>query len=1711
MPKTFKGDKVFATNFDVQYTEPLDTRLVVDSYDDLTNGSIEAPYQGMVVNIAGTSELWVLKTSTIAESHERENWELVTGVAIDGGNGLSKYSIPVMTSEMVEEATLDPDVDFDGSENPYIHIEYDTDENEEVHENMYPGLLTDMLRAIRSLQAEVARLRNSFDYGIDSYKDTKTAKSVQLGLMEDVETTEPLWAIDPGYLSLVPDDVNFNTILGQHHSFTWYGPGSIDVSVEDQLTFDDCTGVFYDGKKTSGDTYEDLTLYKLTDSKLITYLVTNKPDIRMNLWSIDDKTKTRTVDFAPLLRGNTVKKYGFCTIISRKVKNSDDTEKGFNYIYFSIIDYDNDRKLYEGYLTNGGLLTDRRVDLNERYSIQSIEFDNLTLSRMKFYTKFEDFSEEVITSAPSESDYKYEVAHIAIRSVANTQMLNEVADHLKDNELIWNKKSGTLHIKSDGKIYLIGSNSVNPDDDEHNNDDNMTDREIVEALERMGIIINVEYKKDSQGYDTDEIESLSNMSLAPISDITFVNAETEKRFTFSVDTEGNLICKDNSDMTIKEFLENTCGVSDDYYDPESYQAVRGFSSEYLFRKEDPTISDILTRVNSTTDVGKPSDRLRIASFYAPLTTDDKHGCTHSFIELENSSNVDIPLKGVYLHFFNPTENNYDGQVHHLALDGVIPAGGTYLIRGAKHAEFDDESTFIKVKTFDKEWYENGQPVSFEQIPVENMVDDNGTPVDASKKKAYRFCLTYGLPDLEANRALVNIVTSGTTQINGVSYKSATFPNIILTPRFIDSCAYSSKSDIAKLTGADNPWYANGGGVGIQIKPNTMFRLMFELDPAKQAFNAFNKADTSRIRYNSNNDLQVLSLDQEFIGFPNSKEIIKIERYTPKASFEHRNIMTDKSQLNREKPNMVTCSFGVDVYNTRCFNWISCGTFDENVWIRQKQTDSSQPENPWVRFSSYTKLSEAKSEGTGLPRRKEYTLDVNNAVYARLINRFPGNDVLFTSHKCVIVLPDVSTPTVYEYVVGRPDKDGKPDSEHTNSVYTFTLYPRTYEGRVYQVTDQQGFHWIEYQVWAASAEFLNKKIDEECAAINSGSGTKVFPILINTGDMTQSGARINEWLDYYNGGVCLFDHLEQMNCVGNNDLCPINPRDLGTGNDDDKSSSQFFHYFYCFDVKDDEQYAAASEDNKKFFTGETLVVKAHSGEVIVKDNPVAVTLGEDKYIPSVYYFKTKGAMYVVVNSEIPITNVQSWFKLISPTKQYVNIYTGIECIANGTYAGNMGYFTPVYETLYAWLNSNQDGNNKPIKKVVVAMHEMPFTVITNASLINTSASNIPCTRNHPTNGSRLGSNVNQLTSSEKRGIYWCSRLLEAFNCKLVIGGHKHTYALSYPIKEKYCWTSGELDGENNKIWYDSETNPKVMGPTLADEAVGGTNEVSWEIVMNSTNKIDYNVTVDVNLNSTKTPYIPEELFNNYGLAVYNKGKSSNLFRCCTPTAQYNDKYDNFVTYSMCQATGFKLKSNKELPSATQVFSKIIPETVNNNPGNSSSSDSPSKNQLYPMYSVLQFNNDYSELDVTMNRITGVFQTDGADKFAQGVYGNRGMKNQVLCTYEKEDYLDSKHKTSFDYVGTKAEMDYPPAATDATEGNLYYATDEDVIYECLGENTVTGVIDWAPITINNRMYGVWLNEDNTTVDGFVIKGSKNRLAEYLANPTSVSDNRYLHIKF
>jgi hypothetical protein len=79
-------------------------------------------------------------------------------------------------------------------------------------------------------------------------------------------------------------------------------------------------------------------------------------------------------------------------------------------------------------------------------------------------------------------------------------------------------------------------------------------------------------------------------------------------------------------------------------------------------------------------------------------------------------------------------------------------------------------------------------------------------------------------------------------------------------------------------------------------------------------------DSSRRRTEKvGTDIQTLSLDAPEISFPNSPQTYPIERFAPKSSKQKKNVSTDKTKLDMEKPNAVSCSFGINSSTTRCFN------------------------------------------------------------------------------------------------------------------------------------------------------------------------------------------------------------------------------------------------------------------------------------------------------------------------------------------------------------------------------------------------------------------------------------------------------------------------------------------------------------------------------------------------------------------------------------------------------------------------------------------------------------------------------------------------------------------------------------------------------------------------------------------------------------------------
>lgn len=320
----------------------------------------------------------------------------------------------------------------------------------------------------------------------------------------------------------------------------------------------------------------------------------------------------------------------------------------------------------------------------------------------------------------------------------------------------------------------------------------------------------------------------------------------------------------------------------------------------------------------------------------------------------------------------------------------------------------------------------------------------------------------------------------------------------------------------------------------------------------------------------------------------------------------------------------------------------------------------------------------------------------------------------------------------------------------------------------------------------------------------------MPVLVNTGDMTQSGARISEWYDYYEAGKCLFKHLEQMNVVGNNDLANIDPTILGTGDDAGKSNSFYFHVFYCYEV-----------DN----FGNT-----------------AYPIINNKYIPSLYYFGTNDYRFIMINSEITSTCCNNWFNLDN-----YNIYTGYTIGANNTYkTGNT--WVPIYDRLFAIMN------NFTGKQFVTMCHEMPFTVITKANIKKTT--DVLIAQRSASGTSLVGSHLNSITADDTGfGFNWFSRLLEYFavkgKTKLCIGGHKHTYAMSFPIRENYVYTEGNVEK-------DSKDGPMTMSATLNNELE---KTVKWvKKLRYNEDKCIYDGVGEENVNTSKLPYIPKEVYS-----------------------------------------------------------------------------------------------------------------------------------------------------------------------------------------------------------------------------------------------------------
>ena len=476
----------------------------------------------------------------------------------------------------------------------------------------------------------------------------------------------------------------------------------------------------------------------------------------------------------------------------------------------------------------------------------------------------------------------------------------------------------------------------------------------------------------------------------------------------------------------------------------------------------------------------------------------------------------------------------------------------------------------------------------------------------------------------------------------------------------------------------------------------LFKKYYAMDPVKQATKDVSARDNSKwINY-----VDLSKRDGEVI--PN------IEDFTPRASSEGKNIFYNKTKLSDAIPSVITCSFGIQATDntasggegaTRCFNWLRKGNANnEFLWIRPKGNTN------W---------------GQGYESFKNET--GNRSFYNRKTKVYSDGSVI-TAHKYI---KKGLTAGEYEYIAGYANADGTPDLEHCTSVRTFTVRTDADVNNGFtfvQTSDQQGFNWDEYEVWKAAAKCIEKE-----------DTNHDIQFMVNTGDMTQNGNRMGEWLDYFNAECDMMKNMEEMATIGNNDLSPRFLYEMGDGEDGSKLSLENIEFFFCFEM---------DEDNP----------------------PVFVIDGVSYYIPSLYSFNYGSVHFLCMNSEI------------KPEAEYNT---------SGTSVYGFSDYGNFYPKIKAWAQADMTKNKSNVWNIAYC-HEMPFTIITTGvteDYVEKGTPHSVATDNlevYEGGNGRLGAQMNiNMPQTEK---YWFSEFCQTNDIRLCFGGHKHTQSTSWPLLE-----------------------------------------------------------------------------------------------------------------------------------------------------------------------------------------------------------------------------------------------------------------------------------------------------------------------------------------
>lgn len=814
---------------------------------------------------------------------------------------------------------------------------------------------------------------------------------------------------------------------------------------------------------------------------------------------------------------------------------------------------------------------------------------------------------------------------------------------------------------------------------------------LVEPSKLTGTVPNISIKCDTKDNFQTNKNNLIDGELIWIVDMNSLYIYLNNKFTaITTTTSGGGLTVDD----IEKLYFTSIGLQDNKGNQYRLQVnsdgtILVYNNTENVWKDSPNTSDKgsyisgLLKINQVF-IGKP----QLDSFSA---------CSHNFVELANASENDINLYGLCLLYKSPNKTTWD----RLDLKGTIKSGSTFLIRGQR-CSYKSNIT-IDIHDYDMQWFVNNKLIEFDQ--------DGGTFYLAQTRngKLHNGTVWQDILEIANPWSEVGVVQG-----------------------YIDSVGIKGTAEIN---------IPAEGGKPISIKEGEhihecVFVRAFPLDPCSQAQKDHNKKASSTLwtYFNMNK--------QSSTGFPYYTESQKL-KFVPEASKYNKNIFGVRTVFSNDIPNMVNVTFGIQATDegsgaTRCFNWVSCGYYDEFVQYKLKG------QNTWNEKPSISKDNLA------------YADDVNVQTFISIYDRIKWlstNKTPVTTHKAIIRNLQQGT---YEYRVGREG--------HWSDIMEFTVKANVQSFNFVHTSDQQSFNYYEYQAWTKSAWVISQKETPD--------------FIINTGDITQNGNRENEWLDYYEGRKYL-RNVEEMYTIGNNDLCGIIPYELGNG---DASTFKINHkniqYYYTFelDINNPQIFKYVNPD---------LNYEKCKNEVLEK--------GEDYftyYMPSLYSFNYGNYHFVCINSEFADNTSKVYYDGEVPNMK-----------------------EHAYYNMYKWLQ--KDLQNNSLKNTICFAHEIPFCIV--KAMDNQTYAGARTS----TNGSKLNMDFSagvqysdQVDTNNYQGGCCFSELFQIHKVSLVLGGHKHTYSLSYPTKENIIINNNSRTVDYAHPVVDTINNSVESGPVYA---------------------------------------------------------------------------------------------------------------------------------------------------------------------------------------------------------------------------------------------------------------------------------------------------------